>query len=51
MSEEPSEKKKKLGLNFYESDKDEESEADSLKRELESYRAEPLLAKELDPLK
>ena len=26
-------------------------EADSLKRELESYRAEPLLAKELDPLK
>ena len=49
-SEEPCVKKRKIGLDFDESDEEEEGQADSLRRELETYRAEPLLDKDLDAL-
>ena len=48
--EEPTVKKRKIGLDFDESDEEDEGQADILKRELESYRAEPLLDKDLDAL-
>ena len=49
-SEEPCVKKRKIGLDFDESDEEEEGQAYSLRRELETYRAEPLLDKDLDAL-
>ena len=43
----PTVKKRKIGLDF---DEEDEGQADILKRELESYRAEPLLDEDLDAL-
>ena len=48
----PTEKKRKLCLDFDESDDDEDLGAsqDIIKREIASYRAEPVLDRDCDPL-
>ena len=43
-------KKRKLGLEFYESDSEEESDFDEVKTEIQLYKKEPMLDKECDPL-
>ena len=43
---EPVEKKRKLGLDWEESDSEEEAEEDVIKREIASYRAEPEVSRE-----
>ena len=42
----PVEKKRKIGLDWEESDSEEEAEEDVIKREIDSYRAEPELSRE-----
>ena len=49
-NDEPIGKKRKIGLDFDESDEEDEGQTDGLRRELETYRAEPLLDKDSDPL-
>jgi hypothetical protein len=48
--DEPGLKKRKLGIDFDESDDEDDDQVDSLKREVDSYRSEPLLDKDCDPL-
>ena len=43
-------KKRKLGLEFYESDSEEENDFDEVKTEIQLYKKEPMLDKECDPL-
>ena len=49
-NDEPIGKKHKIGLDFDESDEEDEGQTDGLRRELETCRAEPLLDKDSDPL-
>ena len=49
-NDEPIGKKRKIGIDFDESDEEDEGQTDGLRRELETYRAEPLLDKDSDPL-
>ncbi len=48
---EPVEKRRKLGLDWDESDDEEEVKEDVVKREMASYRAEPEVSREEDILK
>ena len=49
-TDEPVGKVRKLGIDYDESDDEEDDQVDSLKKELDMYRSEPLLERDFDPL-